>query len=151
MLLVIVGICSVQFGAALAKGLFDEVGVAGTVFLRVLFAALALMVVFRPSLRVPSRRALWLLVPFGIVLAAMNLSFYASLERIPLGVAVTLEFVGTARGGGGGSRSAARPGLGGPRRARHRAAVGLRVGRPRPASGRPWRCWRAGSGRPTSC
>ncbi len=106
MLLVIVAICSVQFGAALAKGLFDEVGVAGTVFLRVLFAALALMVVFRPSLRVPSRRALWLLVLFGIVLAAMNLSFYASLERIPLGVAVTLEFVGPLGVAVVGSRSA---------------------------------------------
>ena len=106
MLLVIVAICSVQFGAALAKGLFDEVGVAGTVFLRVLFAALALMVVFRPSPRVPSRRALWLLVLFGIVLAAMNLSFYASLERIPLGVAVTLEFVGPLGVAVVGSRSA---------------------------------------------
>jgi inner membrane transporter RhtA len=105
-LLVIVAICSVQFGAAIAKGLFDEVGVAGTVFLRVLFAALALMVVFRPSLRVPSRRTLRLLVLFGIVLAAMNLSFYASLERIPLGVAVTLEFVGPLWVAVAGSRSA---------------------------------------------
>lgn len=106
MLLVIVGICSVQFGAALAKGLFDEVGVAGAVFLRVLFAAIALMLVFRPSLRMPSRRALPLLVTFGIVLAAMNLSFYASLERIPLGVAVTLEFVGPLGVAVAGSRSA---------------------------------------------
>ncbi|MET0205989.1 MAG: EamA family transporter, partial [Thermoleophilaceae bacterium] len=92
--LVLLAIASVQFGAALAKGLFDEIGAGGTVFLRVLFAALVLMALWRPSLRGHGRRALRLVVLFGLVLACMNLAFYAALDRIPLGVAVTFEFVG---------------------------------------------------------
>jgi inner membrane transporter RhtA len=93
-LLVLLGIASVQFGAALAKGLFDELGVGGTVFLRVLFAALVLMAVWRPSPAGRGRRDLWLVAVFGLVLAGMNLAFYSSLDRIPLGAAVTFEFVG---------------------------------------------------------
>jgi inner membrane transporter RhtA len=93
-LLVLLGIASVQFGAALAKGLFDELGVGGTVFLRVLFAALVLMAIWRPSLRGRARHDLLLVAVFGLVLAGMNLAFYSSLDRIPLGAAVTFEFVG---------------------------------------------------------
>jgi inner membrane transporter RhtA len=93
-LLVLLGIASVQFGAALAKGLFDELGVGGTVFLRVLFAALVLMAIWRPSLRDRGRHDLLLVAVFGLVLAGMNLAFYSSLDRIPLGAAVTFEFVG---------------------------------------------------------
>ena len=93
-LLVLLGIASVQFGAALAKGLFDEIGVGGTVFIRVLFAAVVLMAIWRPSPRGRSRQDLVLVAVFGLVLAFMNLSFYASLDRIPLGAAVTFEFVG---------------------------------------------------------
>jgi inner membrane transporter RhtA len=93
--LVLLGIASVQFGAALAKGgLFDEIGAGGTVFLRTLFAALVLVALWRPSLRGHSPRAVRLVVFFGLVLACMNLAFYAALDRIPLGVAVTFEFVG---------------------------------------------------------
>jgi inner membrane transporter RhtA len=93
-LLVLLGIASVQFGAALAKGLFDELGVGGTVFLRVVFAALVLMAIWRPSLRGRGRHDLLLVAVFGLVLAGMNLAFYSSLDRIPLGAAVTFEFVG---------------------------------------------------------
>jgi inner membrane transporter RhtA len=93
-LLVLLGIASVQFGAALAKGLFDELGVGGTVFLRVLFAALVLMAIWRPTLRGRGRHDLLLVAVFGLVLAGMNLAFYSSLDRIPLGAAVTFEFVG---------------------------------------------------------
>ena len=93
-LLVLLAIASVQFGAALAKGLFDEIGVGGSVFLRVLFAAIVLMAVWRPSPRGRSRNDLVLVALFGVVLACMNLSFYSSLDRIPLGAAVTFEFVG---------------------------------------------------------
>jgi inner membrane transporter RhtA len=93
-LLVLLGIASVQFGAALAKGLFDELGVGGTVFLRVLFAALVLMAIWRPSLRGRGHHDLLLVAVFGLVLAGMNLAFYSSLDRIPLGAAVTFEFVG---------------------------------------------------------
>ena len=93
-MLVLAGVASVQFGAALAKSLFDEVGPGGTVFIRVLFAALILVAIWRPA--VGGRpHAHWRLVAvFGLCLGAMNLAFYESLERIPLGIAVTLEFVG---------------------------------------------------------
>ena len=92
--LVLAGVASVQFGAALAKSLFDEVGPGGMVFLRVLFAALILVAIWRPA--VGGRpHAHWRLVAvFGLCLGAMNLAFYESIERIPLGIAVTLEFVG---------------------------------------------------------
>jgi inner membrane transporter RhtA len=92
--LVLVAIASTQLGAALAKSLFDQLGPTGTVLLRVVFAAVALTLIWRPGLRRWSRRELALAAAFGVALAGMNLSFYAALDRIPLGVAVTLEFSG---------------------------------------------------------
>jgi inner membrane transporter RhtA len=93
-LLVLAAVSSVQFGAALAKTLFDEVGPAGTVFLRVLFAAIVLALVWRPRVAGRDGRELGLVLLYGLVLGGMNLAFYASLDRIPLGIAVTFEFVG---------------------------------------------------------
>jgi inner membrane transporter RhtA len=92
--LVIVAVGSVQFGSALAKTLFDQVGPGGTVFLRLLLAALVLTLIWRPPIKGHGRRDLWLVFWFGVCLAGMNMAFYASLDRIPLGVAVTFEFVG---------------------------------------------------------
>jgi inner membrane transporter RhtA len=92
--LVLVGIASTQFGAALAKSLFDELGPGGTVFLRVLFAAIVLGALWRPDVRRLRRGDLALAAAFGLTLAGMNLAFYAAIDRIPLGVAVTLEFSG---------------------------------------------------------
>src|SRR5215216_4782468 len=91
--LVIGGVLSVQLGAALATTLFGELGAGGAVLLRTTFAAAVLLAVWRPS---PSRHrsALPLVVLLGIAFAGMNASFYAALERIPLGIAVTFEFVG---------------------------------------------------------
>jgi inner membrane transporter RhtA len=93
-LLVLTAIGSVQFGSALAKLLFEEVGPGGAVFLRLVLAAVVLILIWRPSLRGLPRRDLWLIAAFGFVLGGMNFAFYASLDRIPLGVAVTFEFVG---------------------------------------------------------
>jgi inner membrane transporter RhtA len=104
--LVLGAISSVQFGAALAKTLFDEVGPAGTVFLRVALAALALSLVWRPVVEGHRRGDLWLALAFGVTLAGMNLAFYSALDRIPLGVAVTLEFVGPLGVAVAGSRRA---------------------------------------------
>jgi inner membrane transporter RhtA len=87
-------IASVQFGAAFAKTLFDELGAGGTVFVRTLVAAIVLALIWRPRLAGHDRRDLGLALVFGLVLAAMNFCFYSSIERIPLGVAVTFEFVG---------------------------------------------------------
>jgi inner membrane transporter RhtA len=92
--LVVAAVSSVQFGAAFAKSIFDEVGPGGTVFLRVLFAAVVLIAVWRPAVRGRSRADWRLILLFGVSLGAMNLAYYESLERIPLGIAVTFEFVG---------------------------------------------------------
>jgi inner membrane transporter RhtA len=93
-LLVVVAVSSLQFGAAFAKTIFDEVGPGGTVFLRVLFAAVVLVAIWRPAVRGRTRADWRLIALFGLCLGAMNLAFYEAIERIPLGIAVTLEFVG---------------------------------------------------------
>jgi inner membrane transporter RhtA len=92
--LVIGAIGSVQFGSAVAATLFHRIGPGGAVWLRLLFGMAILVVPWRPRLRGHTRRELLLAALFGFVLAAMNLSFYSALHRIPLGIAVTLEFVG---------------------------------------------------------
>jgi len=93
-LLVLAAVTSVQFGGAFAKTLFDEIGPGGTAFLRVLFAALILAALWRPAVRGLSRAEWQLAVAYGFALVAMNLTFYEALDRIPLGIAVTFEFVG---------------------------------------------------------
>jgi inner membrane transporter RhtA len=92
--LVLGGVVSVQIGAAIAKSLFDDAGPAGTVLVRVGFAALVLWLLWRPRPAVHTRADLRLAALFGATLAGMNFAFYEALDRIPLGVAVTLEFVG---------------------------------------------------------
>jgi len=92
--LVLLAAASVQFGAGLAKTVFDDAGPGGTVFLRVLFATVVLMAVWRPRLKGRAGRDLLLAGLFGLTLAGMNLAFYEALDRIPLGIAVTFEFVG---------------------------------------------------------
>jgi len=93
-LLVLGGVASVQSGAAIATRLFPAVGPVGTVLLRLVVSALLLLSFTRVRVRGRSRRQLTLAVAFGLVLAVMNTTFYESLSRIPLGVAVTVEFVG---------------------------------------------------------
>ena len=88
------GIVSVQAGAALAKGLFPALGPIGTVGLRVALSAMILLAAFRPRLRGTTAAQWRAVIPYGVVLGTMNILFYLSLSRIPLGVAVTVEFVG---------------------------------------------------------
>ncbi len=92
--LVLGAIASVQIGSAIATKLFGQVGPSGAVLLRLLFASIVLFGVWRPRLHGRARRELALAAVFGVVLALMNLSFYAAIDRIPLGIAVTIEFVG---------------------------------------------------------
>ncbi|MFD4674987.1 DMT family transporter [Lentzea sp. NPDC058450] len=101
--LVLLGIVSVQVGAAFAKQLFAVAGSAGTVTLRLVMAALILVAIWRPQVRL-DRRTLVTVVVYGTVLAAMNLFFYAALARIPLGAAVTIEFLGPLAVAVAGSR-----------------------------------------------
>jgi inner membrane transporter RhtA len=97
---------SVQLGSATATTLFDQVGPVGAVLFRLLFAALLLLAIWRPSAMEAGREGLVLAVAFGITLAGMNLCFYEALDRIPLGIAVTFEFVGPLLVGLLGSRRA---------------------------------------------
>jgi len=92
--LVLVAITSLQFGAALAGTIFDDVGPAGTALLRALFAAVILQAAWRPGVRGHAPRDLRLVAAFGLVLGGMNLCIYESFARIPLGIAVTIEFAG---------------------------------------------------------
>lgn len=92
--MVIGSISSVQCGAALATTLFDRVGPAGAVFLRGFFAALILLAVARRDVAKVRRADLREIALFGLTLAAMNFCFYEAIDRLPLGVAVTLEFTG---------------------------------------------------------
>ncbi len=102
--LVVTAMTSVQFGSAIAATLFDRLGPAGAVLVRVAFGAILLNAVWPPRVRGRSRTELLLAVVFGLVLATMNLSFYESIQRIPLGTAVTLEFVGPLAVAVAGSR-----------------------------------------------
>ncbi|MFI5794167.1 EamA family transporter [Streptomyces sp. NPDC051677] len=92
--LVLAGGVSVQFGGALAVTLMPRAGALGVVALRLLVAAVVLLVVCRPRLRGHSRGDWGTVVAFGVTLAAMNGLFYQALDRIPLGLAVTLEVLG---------------------------------------------------------
>jgi inner membrane transporter RhtA len=92
--LVLGAIGSVQFGSAIAATLFHSIGPGGAVWLRLLFGTLILVPLWRPRLQGHSRRALLLACLFGFVLAGMNFSFYSAIHRIPLGIAVTFEFIG---------------------------------------------------------
>lgn len=91
---VLIAILSVQGGAALAKGLFPVLGPAGTTSLRVGLSALVLLAVARPRLSQLQAVQWRAVVPYGLALGLMNLLFYCALARIPLGLAVALEFVG---------------------------------------------------------
>lgn len=104
--LVIFPIISVQLGAAIAKSLFDSLGPGGMVFLRIAFAALVLFLLVRPKLGGHDRASYLVAGLFGLTLAGMNLSIYLAFDRIPLGVAVTLEFVGPLGVAVAGSRRA---------------------------------------------
>ncbi len=93
-LLILLAMVSLQLGAAFAKSLFPVVGSTGTVFLRLAFAAIVLMLMWRPRLRGYTRKDYITVVLFGVTMAGLNGFFYAALARLPLGIVVTLEFVG---------------------------------------------------------
>jgi inner membrane transporter RhtA len=93
--LMVIGACvSLQFGAALAAHLFPVAGPAGATLLRLLIAGALMLALTRPAMRGWSSGQWRAVLIFGSTLAAMNASFYAALSRIPLGSAVTIEFLG---------------------------------------------------------
>jgi inner membrane transporter RhtA len=93
--LMVLGSCtSLQVGAACAAQLFPRIGSNGATLLRLAVAAVVLLVATRPAVHRWNRRQWTAVAVFGLSLAAMNGSFYASIARIPLGTAVTIEFLG---------------------------------------------------------
>lgn len=91
---VLLAIVSTQLGSALAKSLFEPLNPFAVVFLRVGFAAITLLLLWRPQWRAVRPVDYPMLMLYGLALALMNLSFYLAIERIPIGVAVALEFLG---------------------------------------------------------
>lgn len=92
--LLLVAMLSIQVGASMAKGLFPHVGAAGATALRLILASLLLTLAFRPW-RMRVQGAQWRpLIAYGLSLGLMNLLFYKSLETLPLGIAIALEFTG---------------------------------------------------------
>ena len=93
-LVLLISMISIQSGASLAKSLFPLIGAPGVTALRLALGTLILVVVFKPwRLRFSKEQRLPLLF-YGLSLGAMNYLFYLSLQRIPLGIAVALEFTG---------------------------------------------------------
>lgn len=92
--LVLASIAAVQTGSAIARTVFDETGALGITLMRLAFAGALLVIVLRPRPWRWSRQARLAAVVLGLTMAAMNLSFYQALRTVPLGVAVTVEFLG---------------------------------------------------------
>jgi inner membrane transporter RhtA len=92
--LVVVGILSVQLGAGIAKNLFDDADPTTLVWLRLATSSVVLVAITRPALRGRTTDDWRVAVAFGIILGTMNWAIYQSIARIPLGIAVTIEFLG---------------------------------------------------------
>jgi inner membrane transporter RhtA len=92
--LVVFGIASVQLGAAIAKNVFDDAAPMTLVWLRLATSAVILAIVVRPSLHGRTPEDWRVAIAFGVVLGTMNWAIYESFARIPLGIAVTIEFLG---------------------------------------------------------
>ncbi|WP_460770984.1 EamA family transporter [Mariniluteicoccus flavus] len=92
--LVLASIASVQIGAAIAKGLFGEISPTAMVWLRLATSTVVLLVWARPRVRGRTARDWAVVIAFGLSLVGMNWAIYQSFARIPLGMAVTIEFLG---------------------------------------------------------
>jgi len=92
--LVLIGIASVQTGSAIARNFFDVTGAAGMTLLRLAVAGVLLTAVVRPAFRSWGREQWTATLALGLTMGAMNLVFYQAIQTVPLGVAVTVEFIG---------------------------------------------------------
>jgi inner membrane transporter RhtA len=91
---VILAMMTIQTGASIAKQLFPLIGPEGTTALRLGFSAVVLWLVFRPWRALPMGRDWQAIIIYGLCLGGMNILFYLAIARIPLGIAVALEFTG---------------------------------------------------------
>ena len=85
---------SVQVGLAIAVTLIDRIGVEGAAWLRLAWAGVLMLVIVRPRASAFTRSTFWVCVVLGVVTAAVTMLFMAALDRIPLGTASALEFLG---------------------------------------------------------
>jgi len=92
--LVLAAVASVQTGSAVARTLFDALGSNGVVLLRLGLSSLLLLAVLRPRFWRWSRASLGAAALLGVAMAGMNTVFYLSIRTVPLGIAVTVEFLG---------------------------------------------------------
>ncbi|WP_277962630.1 threonine/homoserine exporter RhtA [Pseudomonas sp. RIT-To-2] len=92
--LLMIAMASIQSGASLAKTLFPVIGAQGTTTLRLIFAAVIMVLLLRPWRATLTARSLLTVVIYGIALGGMNFLFYMALRSVPLGIAVALEFTG---------------------------------------------------------
>ena len=93
-MLVLASIVSVQFGSAIGRTLFDDLGATGVIALRLGLSAPFMLLLLRPRVRQWTGAAWRAAAMLGVTMGAMNLIFYLSLRTVPLGVAVTVEFIG---------------------------------------------------------
>lgn len=104
-LLELIGGCSMYAGAAAAVLLFDLLVPIAVAWLRLVGAALVLLVVVRPGRAAWRGRALWVATLYGLCTSGMNMVFYEAISRLPLGTVVALEFLGPVAVAAVGSRS----------------------------------------------
>lgn len=104
--LVLVSIVSVQLGAAFAKQLFASTTPHATAWLRLVFASVIFLIIARPRIIGRPSRDWMIVLAYGAALAGMNWAIYLSFSRIPIGLAVTIEFLGPLAVAVWGSRRA---------------------------------------------
>ncbi|POA16940.1 threonine/homoserine exporter RhtA [Pseudomonas sp. FW300-N1A1] len=92
--LLLIAMASIQSGASLAKSMFPVVGAEGTTTLRLVFASVIMVLLLRPWKARLTASSLRTVIVYGVALGGMNLLFYMSLQTVPLGIAVALEFTG---------------------------------------------------------
>lgn len=92
--LAVTAMLAIQFANALSVPVIDQVGAAGTAWLRMSFGVVFLWMIARPALRSLRRKDIPALIVLGVVTGFMTTFFLAAVERIPLGTAVAIEFLG---------------------------------------------------------
>lgn len=93
-LAVLGSIVSLTVGTSYGKALFETIGAGGTAAYRVVFAAIILMCVWRPWRFAVTAADRWAIVRYGITIGVMNFFFYQAINRLPLGIAIAIEFTG---------------------------------------------------------
>lgn len=92
--LTIMAMFSVQLGSALSLPMINDVGAAGTAWLRLTAGALIFLVIARPQLSLVQKKDVLPLLVLGIATGVVTVSFLGAIERLPLGTCISIEFLG---------------------------------------------------------